>query len=187
MAEAEPALTVETASGPEECLFKARKLAEGHDFIVADGPGGLNDVSRTLLLLADLAVVPITPSILDLTSAREATEVLRYAQTINQGRPQARVVLNRFRLRETISGELRRALERFDIPGCQSVIRDLQVFRDAAQQGIVVTRMALKATSVAEELDSLFTELLEVARGAHPLPQIPPVHTTRDIETKDSL
>jgi chromosome partitioning protein len=165
MGEAEPAVTIATATSPEECLLKARGLTQTHDFVVADGPGGLNDVSRTLLLLADLAVVPITPSILDVQSARDATEVLRYAQTINHGRPTARLVLNRFRLRETISAELKTALQRFEIPSCQSVVRDLQVFRDAAQQGSVVTRGKSRATAAAAELAALFEELLAAARG----------------------
>src|SRR5215470_15943874 len=54
IAEAEPRVTVRTAATPEECLSEVQKLARSHDFVVGDGPGGLDDVSRTLLILADL-------------------------------------------------------------------------------------------------------------------------------------
>jgi hypothetical protein len=40
------------------------------------------------------------------------------------------------------------------------VIRDLQVYRDAAQQGTVVSRLGVKGRHAAEEMDALFSELL---------------------------
>ncbi|MFN8764879.1 MAG: AAA family ATPase [Pirellulaceae bacterium] len=166
MMEADSEVTVASASTPESCLAEARQLTTTHDIVVADGPGGLNDISRTLLLLADLAVIPVTPSILDVRSAREATALLHYARAINRGRPDARIVLNRFRIRETISSELQSALRRFEIPSCDQVIRDLQVFRDVAQQGTVVSRSASKHHGVARELDRLFDELLGAAKVA---------------------
>jgi chromosome partitioning protein len=109
-AQAEPKITVRTATTPEECLSELQNLAACHDFVVGDGPGGLDDVSRTLLILADLALLPITPSILDLWSVQQATTVLRYAQKINEGPPVGRLILNKMRTRDTISRELKSAL-----------------------------------------------------------------------------
>jgi chromosome partitioning protein len=163
--EAEPEVTVATASTPETCLSATRQLATTHDYVVADGPGGLNDISRTLLLLADLAVIPVTPSILDVRSAREATSLLHYARAINRGRPNARIVLNRFRIRETISSELQASLHRFEIPSCRQVLRDLQIFRDVAQQGTVVGRSKLRHQEVVGDLGRLFEEVLAAAHG----------------------
>ena len=40
------------------------------------------------------------------------------------------------------------------------VIRDLQAFRDAAQQGTVVGRFGRKGAQAAADIDALFTELL---------------------------
>jgi chromosome partitioning protein len=164
LAQAEPTITIAVASTPEDCLLKARELTRLHEFVVADGPGGLNDISRTLLLLADLAIVPVTPSFLDVQSAQDATRLVHYARTLNQGRPAARLILNRFRLRETLSNELRDGLQRFEILSCEAVIRDLQVFRDAAQQGTVVTRLGKRHRGASEELTRLFEEIIAVGR-----------------------
>ena len=46
-------------------LKRPRIGSVSHDFVVGDAPGGLEDLSRTLLILADLAIFPISPSILD--------------------------------------------------------------------------------------------------------------------------
>jgi chromosome partitioning protein len=158
--EAEPLVTVRTAATPEECLSEVQELSRSHDFVVGDGPGGLDDVSRTLLILADLALLPLTPSILDLRSVQQATGILRYAQGINGGRPAGRLLLNKIRTRDTISRELRTAAPGLGVDVATNVIRDLQAYRDAAQQGSVVTRMIRKAKHAAEEMENLFAELL---------------------------
>src|SRR5713226_7032927 len=107
-----------------------------------------------------LALLPITPSILDLRSVQQATGILRYAQGINGGRPTGRLLLNKIRTRDTISRELRAAAPGLGVDVATNVIRDLQAYRDAAQQGSVVTRMIPKAKHAAEEMENLFAELL---------------------------
>lgn len=160
IAEAESKITIGTANTAETCLSEAQKLIESHDFVVGDGPGGIDDVSRTMLLLADLALLPISPSILDLRSVQQATGILRYAQGINRGRPDGRLVLNKMRTRETISRELQAAAPNLGVQVASNVIRDLQAYRDAAGQGTVVTRMGRKAEQAAADVGALFDELL---------------------------
>jgi chromosome partitioning protein len=159
-AEAEPEIEIAVADTPEKCLSGAHKLRESCDFVVGDGPAGIDDLSRTLLLLADLAIFPISPSILDFRSVSIATGILRYAQGINGGRPDGRLVLNRMRTRDTISRELRDSAPTLGLTVAEHVIRDLQSYRDAAQQGTVVSRMGRKAAPAAADIDALFVELL---------------------------
>src|SRR5713226_9457520 len=106
-----------------------------------------------------LALLPITPSILDLRSVQRATGILRYAQGINAGRPNGRLLLNKIRTRDTISRELRAAAPGLGVEVAANVIRDLQAYRDAAQQGTVVTRMIRKAKHAADEMEKLWAEL----------------------------
>lgn len=160
IAEVEPKITVRVASTPEECLASAQELRQSHDFVVGDAPGGLEDLSRTLLILADLAIFPISPSILDVRSVAGATQVLRYAKGINGGRPEGRLVLNRMKTRDTISQELKASAPKLGLFVAASIIRDLQAYRDAAQQGTVVGRFGRKAAQAAADLDGLFRELL---------------------------
>ncbi len=128
--------------------------------MIGDAPGGLEDLSRTLLILADLAIFPISPSILDVRSVSGATTVLRYAQGINGGKPAGRLVLNKMKTHDTISRELRENAPKLGVEVATCVIRDLQAFRDAAQQGTVVGRFGRKGTQAAADIDALFQELL---------------------------
>jgi chromosome partitioning protein len=160
LAEAEPGIAVRVADTPENCLSEAQNLIQSCDFVVGDGPGGLDDLSRTLLILANLAIFPISPSILDLRSVQQATGILRYAQGINKGRPEGRLVLNKMRTRDKISRELRQAAPQLGLSVAEHVIRDLQVYRDAAQQGTVVSRLGRKGRHAAMEIDALFSEVM---------------------------
>jgi chromosome partitioning protein len=160
IAEVEPQIPVRVADTPDECLAIAQELIARHDFVIGDAPGGLEDLSRTLLILADLAIFPISPSILDVRSVAGATQVLRYAQGINGGKPEGRLVLNKMKTRDTISHELKAGAPQLGLQVAQHVIRDLQAYRDAAQQGTVVGRFGRKGAQAAADLDALFTELL---------------------------
>lgn len=160
LAEVEPLVTVRTATTAEECAVSAQELLRSHDFVIGDAPGGLEDLSRTLLILSDLAIFPISPSILDVRSVRTATDVLRYAQTIRNGLPDGRLVLNRMKTRGRISTQLREEAPKLGLKVARNVVRNLEIFCDAPQQGTVVTRLRHKASQAAAELDALFDELL---------------------------
>jgi chromosome partitioning protein len=160
LAEVEPKITLAVAETPETCLSEAQGLLQSHDFVVGDAPAGLDDISRTLLILSDLALLPISPSLLDLRSVQQATGILRYAQQINGGTPVGKIILNKMRTRDTISRELQSAAPNLGVEVATTVIRDLQAFRDAAQQGSVVTRMGRKTNAAAQDIEQLFEELI---------------------------
>lgn len=163
VSETDSGITVRVCDTPDSCLSEAQELAKTHDFVVGDGPGGLDDLSRAMLLLSDLALLPISPSILDLRSVQQATGILRFAQQINGGRPDGRLILNKMRTRDTISRELQAAAPGLGVGVASTVIRDLQAYRDAAQQGTVVTRMGRKGAQAADEIARLFSELVPQA------------------------
>jgi chromosome partitioning protein len=93
--------------------------------------------------------------------AETGAETLQgYAQGINGGRPEGRLVLNKMKTHDTISRELRDNAPKLGLQVASCVIRDLQAFRDAAQQGTVVGRFGRKGLQAAADMDALFTELV---------------------------
>jgi chromosome partitioning protein len=160
IAEAEPGITIRVANTPEECLAAVVETRQSHDLVVGDGAAGLDELSRALLLISDLAILPLTPSLLDLLSVQQASEILRYAQGVNGGRPDGRIVLNKMRTRGSISRELKEAAPNLGVGVARTVIRDLEAYRDAAGQSSSVTRLGRKTESAADEIDALFREIL---------------------------
>ena len=145
--EAAPEMACVSAYKVNDCLKAAQKLIAAYDWVIADGPAGLDDISRTLLLLADLAVFPITPSILDVRSLSSSISILEYARGINDGRPDARLVLSRMAKRGRISNEIASLTPSLGIKATKQTIRELMPYRNAPQQGRVVSDMGSAAQS----------------------------------------
>ena len=62
----------------DEVLDGVPEIGRSFEHLVVDGPAGLSEVTRAILLVADLALLPCGPSVLDLRAAT-AREVLQGA------------------------------------------------------------------------------------------------------------
>ncbi len=145
---------------PEQVL----KLAEQTDFTICDGPGGLGENTRTLLVVSDFAFFPITPSFLDAASLQKARSQLNYANTLNPANPPlARVILNRTKTRSRLLQDARSAENGLGIPVFKNIVRDLDAFRLAAQDQTVVWKLPKGAgINAGSDLKALFTEVMEL-------------------------
>lgn len=142
-------------------------LAEAVDLVICDGPGGLGEVTRTLLVLSDLAVFPIAASFLDAESLAEARAQLDYATSIHPTTPPiATVVLNKVRRRARLARDAREALQSLGISVLQAAVRDLDVFKWAPQSRTTVWHMGRAGQQGATDLNSVFDELSTFA-GLH--------------------
>lgn len=157
--DADASVTVQTAGTPDECLDAAVRLTESHDLVIGDGPAGLDELSRALLLVSDLALIPVGPSILDVRSVQDAIQVFRYAQRVSQKHLEGALVLNKVGKRDRISRELICSLPQLGLDATNSTIRDLVAFRDAAQQGTVVGRLGPSGSAAARDMDAFCFEL----------------------------
>lgn len=136
-------------------------LAEVVDVVICDGPGGLGEITRTLLVLSDVAVLPIAASFLDAESLAEARAQLEYATSIHPATPPvAAVVLNKVRRRARLARDAREALCTLGIPALHATVRDLDAFKVAPQDRTAVWRMGRAGQKAAHDLDALFAELL---------------------------
>ncbi len=158
VSETEPSIQVVKETDPDVAAERLLALKRVSDFVICDSPGDINETSRTLMLLADLAVFPVGPSILDLRSLVDATKTLKTAQRINAGRPAGLVVCNKIRRRSRISGELPAVAQQLGIAVAKAKVRELEAFRDSAQQATVVTRMV--GTEAGKDAQALFEEIL---------------------------
>lgn len=163
-----PDLYIERLQTSEDLLERVPRLEEKFDMVIIDGPAGLTEVTRSTLLVADLALLPCGPSILDLRAADEAVRVVRQAQTIRKGLPRAVLVPNKLQRNFRLSREL------LDTAGTLGLdvapgLGLRQAYADAAGQGTVVWRLGSAAREAAEEVHSLFKKLF--SKENHESPQ----------------
>lgn len=158
--EATPELPVFRRQTPDEVLEQVPAIAKQFERVVIDGPAGLSEVTRAILLVADTALLPCGPSALDLRAVHEALRVVRQAQQIRQGPPRPLLVPNKLQVQYRLSQELLETVKTLGIPSL-SGLRLRQAYADAAGQGSVVWRLGPRGEAAASEVRNLFQELAD--------------------------
>lgn len=152
----------EVLSTPNELLDALPKLARRYQYLVVDGPAGLTEATRAILLRSDLAVVPCQPTGLDLDSARETIYLIEQAQSVRSGKPAAVVFLSRATKGTRLKMEASQLLQKSGLQVMESVIHQRQVLADVFGQGqILWTTKGRPAKESAREYDKLFKEIME--------------------------
>jgi chromosome partitioning protein len=124
---------------PDDIMEQAPKIIERFDVVIADGPAGLDQVTRLLLLHADIAILPCGPTELDLSAAHQAIRVIRQAQVYRKGPPLALFIPNRIETTHRLSKELLETAESLGIPTLPHIKKRSSI-ADCPGQGTVVWR-----------------------------------------------
>ncbi len=177
--QAMPGLDVFLLESPDDVLNELPRLGEDADFVIADGPGSQTEVSRALLLRADLALVPCKASMLEVRALARATEVLRQAQDIRGGIPRAVAILSMVGQNYRLTHDMRQAAAALGLPLARGAMTLRQIFADAPGQGSVVGQMGAKGRDAAAEVDAIFCEILPDAAELLPAKAGKPSAPTR--------
>src|SRR6202158_4179389 len=136
--EAVPEVKAVRLSDPDEILDRLPALGQQTAFVVADGPGSNTETSRALLLRADFAIVPCKASMLEVRALAQATAVLRQAQDIRDGKPNAVIVLSMVGRNYRLTHDMKEAARALELPLAETAITLRQIYADAPGQGAVV-------------------------------------------------
>ena len=149
------------AADSDVVLEQLPAIADGHDVVVVDGPAGLSDATRAVLLLADLALIPVQPSGADVRSAVDAVRLVHQARRIRGGQPDAKLFISRATKGTKLLTEARSVLSMLDdITLLNNIISQRQIVADAFGQATSV----LNATTgpgleSGNEFNQLFKEV----------------------------
>lgn len=158
--EAAPGIKAICLKDPDTIISELPLLRQETDFVVADGPGSLAEMSRALLLVADKAIVPCKASMLEVRALDAATKVLRQSQQIRAGHPKAIIVLSMVGKHYRLTQDMRDAAALLKLPIATTSMTLRQIYADAPGQGAVVWDLGSRAKEAADEVDRLFRELM---------------------------
>jgi chromosome partitioning protein len=135
--------------------------------IIVDGPAGLSEVTRAILFLSDVAVLPCGPSILDVRALIEAVEIIRKIRVMRHNLPRIVIVPNKLQMQYRLSKELLQTIRTHEMPAGEGLgLR--QAYADAAGQGTLVWRMRTESARAATaEMQFLFQQLYESIASPH--------------------
>lgn len=140
------------------------QLAQGFDHVVIDAPGRQGAIQRAALMVADLAILPVGPSPLDVWSLAESVGLVKEAQVI---RPQlaAAVVVNRKDPRTVLGRTVRASLEGLGLPTLEAEISLRIAMAEAPAAGQGVTAYAPQDAAAAE-VRAFVSEILALGQVA---------------------
>ena len=157
-------LLTERITDPDEVYEHAPKFSQQVDVVVADGPAGTDELTRALLMVCDLALVPCGPSPLDLEASQLAIRVIRQARGIRKGDlPHALFVPNKLQANTILSTQLLEAPGALGIPTVQNPLKYRQVYAVAAGQGQVVWQIDGAPGEAVANMELLCQEIFDYA------------------------
>jgi len=161
-----PASVVGLSAATTKVHREVKKFLDDYEWIVIDCPPAADSpVPQSALLIADLAVVPLIPSPLDMWAAVGIREAILNVSSINEAL-QARLVFNQYQQNTSLAKEALEILSEFGIELCDTRIGSRQVYRQSAVFGHTVHDFGSKAKEAIEEIESLTDELLSVIESA---------------------
>ncbi len=158
--EAAPGIEQFRLQTPDDILEQLPRIRTEYDEVIVDGPAGLSEVTRSILFVCDLTLLPCGPSVLDLRAVTDAIRVLRQVRTIRKGPPQAFIVPNKLQVQYRLSQEMLATAQSLGIPASKP-LRLRQAYADAVGQGTVVWKLGTKsAADAAVEMQELLEEVM---------------------------
>jgi chromosome partitioning protein len=150
-------LTFRTASA-WGARYEAQALARNHDIVVIDTPPKMGVDGRPAIETADLVVIPVAPSPVDLWATEPTIEMTRGEKK------QSLVVLNRADQRARLTGKISEALKALNTVAAKTMIGNRVIFASSMGEG----RTALEAERsgiAAHEMCKLVDEILATVKS----------------------
>jgi chromosome partitioning protein len=149
----------EVTHRPSASLLSDKKgMTRGRDHVVIDAPPAIGEITRAVLSVSDLAIVPIGPSPLDIWSSKETISLFPEVRKRNRWLT-PRLLICRKIVGTRVGKEAREALETYGIPLFTSEISQRVAFVEAMISGRSVLNFA-PHSEAAEEIRRLCEEII---------------------------
>ena len=147
----------------DNIVERVLSLKKEFDTIVIDGAPALFELSSRAILLSDIVLIPVLPSIEEVRALERF--MIRYNQSKMMkenlgGKVYAAVILNKYNDNIRIDREVKRVLEKMGLPLLESKVSYRVAYREAKIEGKGVIEYLDKKAK--EEMEALFQEILDI-------------------------
>ena len=139
---------------------QAESYSSKNDFVLIDCPPSVKSPqSISVLEFADIAIIPVQPSPMDLWATVHIERAISEARETN---PELRalLVINQLESRTTLSKLVREVLNEIALPVANTAIRRRAIYRNSALEGKSVFGIGKRGADAVEELNSLIQEVV---------------------------
>ena len=151
---------VDVVDAVADVVGTVRQYRDRYECVMIDCPPSVqSDQTRQALTFADLAVIPVLPSPLDLWATVHVVQEIEWARSVNP-RLKALVVVNQLESRTLLSRLMNEALAEIALPVAKTAITRRMAFRNAMLQGCSVLDAGAAANDAAEDINQLVEEVV---------------------------
>jgi len=136
-----------------------QNLGSDYDFCLIDCPPSVHSVQmQQALRLADLALIPVQPSPLDIWATVHVEDEVSSAAQQNR-KLKSLLLIYQFESRTQLSQQTRRALEELSIPVANTQIHRRAIYRNSFVEGKTVMSSGSRGKTAAKEINELLEEV----------------------------
>ncbi len=155
-----PATVVGLSAAQGKLHREVKKLMGDYHYVIIDGPPAADSpVAQSALMIADLALVPIIPSPLDMWASLGIKKAIEDATDMNENL-KSRLVVNQCQPSTRLASDVLDLLQQFGIPMAVSQFHQRTVYRESAVFGKTVHDMGYKAKPAIDEVEMLTKEVI---------------------------
>ena len=151
------------------------ELSQDYDFLVIDAPPAIGDITKSILAVTDLSIIPLSPSSLDVWSCKGTLEMVDEARQDNPDLD-VKLLINRKIPGTRVGREARDSLAVFDMDILDTEMCQRVAYIDAMTSGVSVMQYA-PSSKAADEVESLCDEITLPQEQSEPEVQEQPQHT----------
>lgn len=136
-----------------------RELRGETDYLVVDCPPTLESgAASEAMQAADVVLIPVLPSPMDLWGTVRLSDELTEARDRNPGLA-IYFVVNQVEPRSALSRAMQHALAEFEFPALSARVHRRAIYRHAALEGLTVYDMGRRGIAAAQEIDAILEEV----------------------------
>jgi len=156
-----PAKVVNLAAANRKIHQEIKKFYNDNDFIIVDCPPAADSpVSKSVLLVADLALVPFIPDGVNMTAAIKIRDAIEDAYIMNPSL-KSLLVLNRVESHTNLTKEVTDLLPEFNMPKAETKLHKRTHYAETFLLGSTVHILKSKAKEAIDEIEKFTDEVLK--------------------------
>ncbi len=162
-------------------------LADNFDHVIIDAPPAIGHTTRTILSASDLAIIPVSPSSLDIWACKETLNLIDTLRA-QHTELQSKFLINRKVPGTRVGRQVREALHEFETDILDTELHQRVAFVDAMKYGVSVMQFA-PGSKAAAEIEQLCDEVTAAPEEetAEPEPQTDVIAELYQEETDNIL
>lgn len=134
-------------------------LSQGYDWVIIDGAAKQEKANAGPIKSADLVIIPIQPSPLDLWACSDLVESIKTRQEITDGRPAAAFQVTRAKKGTTLSREISSAVAEYGFELFNGMVCDRTNFVKSLAEGRTAFEISSKDSSEVFEVNHLVKQI----------------------------